>query len=119
MFSKLNIYKVFYLAVLFLVLLVATVEAVKGDKRVTKTLTLENGLAVFLVSDPDVHRSAAALSVGVGHLYDPEDKQGLAHYLEHMLFLGTKKYPEVGSYQKYLDEHSGGSNAYTCGNITN
>ena len=67
-FSKLNIYKVFYLAVLFLVLLVATVEAVKGDKRVTKTLTLENGLAVFLVSDPDVHRSAAALSVGVGHL---------------------------------------------------
>ena len=119
MFSKLSIYKVFYLAVLFLVLLVATVEAVKGDKRVTKTLTLENGLVVFLVSDPDVHRSAAALSVGVGHLYDPQDKQGLAHYLEHMLFLGTKKYPEVGSYQKYLDEHSGRSNAYTSGNMTN
>ena len=105
--------------IIFLALFVATAEAVKGDKRVIKTLTLENGLDVFLVSDPDVHRSAAALSVGVGHLHDPREKQGLAHYLEHMLFLGTTKYPEVGSYKKYLDEHSGASNAYTAGNMTN
>lgn len=104
---------------IFLILFVTTAEAVKGDKRIIKTLTLENGLDVLLVSDPDVHRSAAALAVGVGHLHDPKEKQGLAHYLEHMLFLGTKKYPEVGAYQKYLDEHSGGSNAYTSGNITN
>ena len=55
------------------------------------------------MSDPDVHRSAAALSVGVGHLSDPIEKQGLAHYLEHMLFLGTKKYPEVGLFKKYLE----------------
>ena len=119
MFYKLNISKAVFCVAFFLVLFVASAEAVKGDKRVTKTLTLKNGLAIFLVSDPDVHRSAAALTVGVGHLYDPESKQGLAHYLEHMLFLGTKKYPEVGSYQKYLDEHSGGSNAYTSGNMTN
>ena len=119
MFHKMKIYKAGFLVALFLFLFVATAEGVKGDKRVIKTLKLENGLAVFLVSDPDVHRSAAALSVGVGHLYDPEEKQGLAHYLEHMLFLGTEKYPEVGSYKKYLDEYSGGSNAYTGGNITN
>jgi len=104
---------------ILLILFASTAEAVKGDKRIIKTLTLENGLDVFLVSDPDVHRSAAALAVGVGHLHDPKEKQGLAHYLEHMLFLGTEKYPEVGAYQKYLDEHSGGSNAYTGGNITN
>ena len=55
----------------------------------------------------------------MGHLSDPIEKQGLAHYLEHMLFLGTKKYPEVGSYKKFLDEHSGASNAYTGGAITN
>ena len=108
-----------WVAIFFLALFVATAEAVKGDKRVIKTLTLENGLDVFLVSDPDVHRSAAALSVGIGHLHDPKQKQGLAHYLEHMLFLGTQKYPEVGSYKKYLDEHSGASNAYTAGNMTN
>ena len=103
----------------FVALLISSAEAVKGDKRITKTFSLKNGLDVLLVSDPDVHRSAAALSVGTGYLYDPKDKAGLAHYLEHMLFLGTKKYPTVGSYKKFLDSHSGGSNAYTSGNITN
>ena len=111
--------RVFFTALVFIFILVVTAEAVKGDKRETKTFSLENGLDVLLVSDPDVHRSAVALSVGVGHLHDPVEKQGLAHYLEHMLFLGTKKYPEVGSFKKFLDEHSGGSNAYTSGAITN
>ena len=108
-----------FVGFLLLILLVVTAEAVKGDKRVTKTFSLKNGLDILLISDPDVHRSAAALSVGVGHLHDPVEKQGLAHYLEHMLFLGTKEFPEVGSFKKYLDEHSGGSNAYTGGDITN
>ena len=111
--------RVFFTALVFIFILVVTAEAVKGDKRETKTFSLENGLDVLLISDPDVHRSAVALSVGVGHLHDPVEKQGLAHYLEHMLFLGTKKYPEVGSFKKFLDEHSGGSNAYTSGAITN
>jgi insulysin len=105
--------------VLWIAFLISSAEAVKGDKRKTQTLSLENGLDVLLISDPDVHRSAAALSVGTGYLYDPKDKAGLAHYLEHMLFLGTKKYPEVGSYKKFLDSHSGRSNAYTSGHITN
>ena len=109
----------FFTVLILVFLVVVTAEAVKGDKRESKTFSLENGLDVFLISDPDVHRSAAALAVGVGHLHDPVEKQGLAHYLEHMLFLGTKKYPEVGSFKKFLDEHSGGSNAYTAGAITN
>ena len=107
------------LLVLWIAFFVSAAEAVKGDKRKIQTLSLENGLDVLLVSDPDVHRSAAALSVGTGYLYDPKEKAGLAHYLEHMLFLGTIKYPEVGSYKKFLDSHSGGSNAYTSGNMTN
>ncbi|MBI4382841.1 MAG: insulinase family protein [Nitrospinae bacterium] len=88
-------------------------------KREIHTLVLKNGLSVFLVSDPDVHRSATGLAVGTGSLYDPLDKMGLAHYLEHMLFLGTKKYPDVESFKKYLNENSGASNAYTADNITN
>jgi insulysin len=91
----------------------------EAAKRETRTLTLKNGLEVLLVHDPEVHRSSAALSVGVGSLYDPEEKMGLAHYLEHMLFLGTKKYPKVGAFQKYLDENSGRSNAYTGDVVTN
>ncbi len=110
---------VFFAVLVLTFILIITAEAVKGDKRESKTFSIENGLDILLISDPDVHRSAAALSVGVGHLHDPVEKQGLAHYLEHMLFLGTKKYPEVGSFKKFLDEHSGGSNAYTAGAITN
>ncbi len=113
-FLKTGLVLVFWIA-----LFISSAEAVKGDKRKIQTLSLENGLDVLLISDPDVHRSAAALSVGTGYLYDPNEKSGLAHYLEHMLFLGTEKYPEVGSYKKFLDSHSGGSNAYTSGNITN
>ena len=37
--------------------------------------------------------------VGVGHFSDPEEIPGLAHFCEHMLFLGTEKYPDEGSYQ--------------------
>ncbi len=106
--------------ILFLFLFIYVVFAA-GDiqKRKTRTMVLDNGLSVLTVHDPDVHRSAAALSVGVGQLHDPENKMGLAHYLEHMLFLGTEKFPEVGSYKKYLNENSGASNAYTAAAITN
>ena len=68
----------------------ASVAAAGSANRETKTLSLDNGLDVLLIHDPDVHRSAAALSVGTGHLYDPEEKMGFAHYLEHMLFLCTR-----------------------------
>ena len=99
--------------------LVISWTSAEAAQRDTRTLVLENGLQVLLTHDPDVDRSAAALSVGVGQLHDPLEKQGLAHYLEHMLFLGTKKYPKVSSFKEYLNSHSGSSNAYTGADITN
>lgn len=106
-------------SVLIAMVLILTASFVEAAPRDTRTLVLGNGLAVILISDPEVDRSAAALSVGVGHLYDPESKMGLAHYLEHMLFLGTEKFPKVGSYKEYLNANSGASNAYTGADITN
>lgn len=100
-------------------LLVCFVGSASAAKRTTETLVLKNGLAVLLEYDPDVHRSAVALAVGTGILYDSPDKMGLAHYLEHMLFLGTKRFPEVDSFKKFLHENSGASNAYTADAITN
>ncbi len=90
-----------------------------NDQREYRLLTLENGLEVLLVSDPDVEKSAAALSVGVGLLFDPMDYQGMAHYLEHMLFLGTEKYPEPDEYMAFINENGGARNAYTWLDITN
>nr|WP_217906373.1 insulinase family protein [Vibrio sp. JPW-9-11-11] len=67
----------------------------------------------MLIHIPDAPKSAAALAVNVGHFDDPTDRQGMAHYLEHMLFLGTEKYPKVGEFQSYISQHGGGNNAWT------
>jgi secreted Zn-dependent insulinase-like peptidase len=51
-------------------------------------------MTCIIISDPEAKKSSAALSVGVGSFQDPIEAQGIAHYLEHMLFMGTKKYPD-------------------------
>ncbi len=90
-----------------------------NDRRHYRFLQLENNLKVLLISDPDTDKSAASLSVGVGSFQNPQDRPGLAHFLEHMLFLGTEKYPEPGEYQAYISEHGGSHNAYTSMEETN
>ena len=52
----------------------------------------------MVISDPEAKKSSAALSVAVGAFQDPPEVQGIAHYLEHMLFMGTKKYPDENDY---------------------
>jgi insulysin len=59
------------------------------------------------------------MNVHVGSWSDPEEALGLAHFLEHMLFLGTEKYPDENSYNIYLNQHGGSSNAYTDQEDTN
>jgi insulysin len=82
-------------------------------------IVLPNGLKVMLISDPSVERSAAAMAVGAGSLNDPLDRPGLAHFNEHMLFLGTEKYPEPEGYQQFVHQHAGFTNAYTSDDHTN
>ena len=85
-----------------------------NDTKHYKTLTLSNGLRVLLVHNEQTSKSAAALAVNIGHFSDPEDREGLAHFLEHMLFLGTKSYPDGSEYQKYISHHGGNNNAWTA-----
>lgn len=54
-----------------------------------------------------------------GSLSDPPNIPGLSHFCEHMLFLGTKKYPKENEYSQFLSEHAGSSNAFTSGEHTN
>lgn len=90
-----------------------------NDDRSYRYLQLDNGLQAVLVSDPEADKAAAALDVFVGSAQDPRDRQGLAHFLEHMLFLGTDKHPEPGEYQAFISEHGGAYNAYTSFRHTN
>ncbi|XP_054708191.1 insulin-degrading enzyme-like [Uloborus diversus] len=88
------------------------------DNRHYCGLELINGMKVLLISDPSTDKSAAALNVQIGSMSDPPDIPGLAHFCEHMLFLGTKKYPVENEYNKFLHEHGGSSNAYTAADNT-
>ncbi|MEW6989486.1 insulinase family protein [Colwelliaceae bacterium 6441] len=85
-----------------------------NDLKHYHPFTLNNGLRVLLVHNKETQKSAAALAVNVGHFSDPLDRQGLAHFLEHMLFLGTKKYPDGSEYQKYISQYGGNNNAWTA-----
>lgn len=68
---------------------------------------------MLLIHNDETTKSAAALAVNVGHFNDPKDRQGLAHFLEHMLFLGTKSFPDGSEYQKFISQHGGNHNAWT------
>ncbi len=83
------------------------------------TFTLKNGLQVLAISDPRFVKSSAALAVMAGSMQNPSDHLGLAHFLEHMLFLGTEDFPVVGDYENYLNKNGGGHNAYTSIDHTN
>ena len=98
---------------------VSAIDKSPLDPKEYRALVLENGLKVLLVSDRESDKSAASLDVHVGSGSDPVGWQGLAHFLEHMLFLGTEKYPEAGEYKRFIEDHGGDGNAYTSFAHTN
>eukprot|EP00095_Tigriopus_kingsejongensis_P008652 maker-scaffold537_size144400-snap-gene-0.25 protein:Tk08652 transcript:maker-scaffold537_size144400-snap-gene-0.25-mRNA-1 annotation:"PREDICTED: nardilysin-like" len=57
--------------------------------------------------------SAAGLCIGVGSFSDPSDLPGLAHFLEHMVFMGSEKYPDENSFDAFIQKHGGYDNAHT------
>lgn len=94
-------------------------EKSPNDTRDYCGMNLPNGLSVLLIHDPTVEKSACSVSVGVGSLEDVDRSLGLAHFLEHMLFMGSTKYPEHNSYSSFITNNSGFDNAYTSDSETN
>ena len=97
----------------------ATIETPGLSDRDYRYLTLANELEVLLISDPSTDKAAASMDVHTGTNYDPEDFPGLAHFLEHMLFLGTDKFPDAGDYQQFISNQAGSNNAFTAPEHTN
>ncbi|TYZ68148.1 hypothetical protein PybrP1_009901 [[Pythium] brassicae (nom. inval.)] len=89
------------------------------DERCYKHVVLRNGLQALLVSDPTAESAAAALDVLAGFNSEPAELPGLAHFCEHMLFLGTRRFPDERSFGAFLSAHGGASNAYTAARATN
>lgn len=82
---------------------------VKGerDTREYRYITLANQLKVLLVSDPKAEKSAAALTIPVGTWQNPEQRPGLAQLLVGVLPAASEKYPEAGSFQRFVQQQGG------------
>ncbi|KAJ1998929.1 metalloprotease [Coemansia thaxteri] len=91
------------------------IEMSGNDKRQYRLIRLPNNLVALCVQDSESEEASVSLSVGVGSNANSAQLQGLAHFLEHMLFLGTEKYPKEGGYNEYISNNSGRTNA--SGNI--
>jgi len=90
-----------------------------NDDRVYRLIKLRNNLECLVIHDPTADKASAALDVNVGHLSDPDDLPGLAHFVEHLSFMGTEKYPDENDYSVFLSNHNGSSNAFTGMDDTN
>ncbi|MFQ1017081.1 pitrilysin [Gilliamella sp. BG7] len=98
--------------------LLEKVQQSERDKRQYEVIELANKMRVLLVSDPNAVISLASLALPVGSLQDPKEQQGLAHYAEHMVLMGSKNYPEPASFSQFLSRHSGSYNASTAAHRT-
>lgn len=67
------------------------VDKPSQDNRRYRVIKLSNQLEAVLIHDPDTDKASAALSNGAGSFSDDLDLPGMAHAVEHLLFMGTKK----------------------------
>lgn len=78
---------------------------------------LPNGVRLLCVPIPGVESMATAVMVGVGSRYEEPGINGISHFLEHMVFKGTKKYPTTDDVN-FIERLGGLQNAYTDIDIT-
>ncbi|XKM13989.1 pitrilysin [Orbaceae bacterium ac157xtp] len=99
-------------------ILTEKVNKSERDNRQYQIIRLSNKMKVLLISDDKAVKSLASLALPVGSLNDPQTQQGLAHYTEHMVLMGSEKYPVASGFSEYLTQHAGSHNASTAPNRT-
>ncbi|KIE88424.1 hypothetical protein AP460_02960 [Actinobacillus pleuropneumoniae] len=77
--------------------LAQTINKSPNDKAIYQAIRLQNGMTVLLISDEKANKSLMSLAIPIGSMEDPQQQQGLAHYLEHMILMGSKQFPETNS----------------------
>ncbi len=96
-----------------------SITDVAGHKARVRGLRLSNGLNVLLWSDTQMDKAGSAVAFNAGSWSDPSDHAGVAHFLEHLIFMGSARYPEQDSLFAFLAQHGGRGNAYTASETTN
>ena len=82
-----------------------------------ETFTLDNGLRVVVVTNRSAPVVSHMLWYGVGAADEPPGRSGVAHYLEHLMFLGTEELP-AGAFNRIVARHGGQDNAFTSWDYT-
>lgn len=83
----------------------------QNDNCNYETFVLDNKMKVFVVEDNETSLACATMMVKIG--YGNDTIPGIAHFLEHMLFNGTRSYPEEKRYTEFITKNGGETNAYT------
>ena len=78
---------------------------------------LPNGTRLLLIPLPGVESVATSVMIGVGSRYEEKTTNGISHFLEHMVFKGTQKYPTTDDVN-FIERLGGLQNAYTDIDIT-
>jgi zinc protease len=81
------------------------------------TFTLANGVQVVVVSDHRIPVVSHMVWYKVGAADEPEGRSGLAHLLEHLMYKGTKEFPE-GEFSRIVARNGGNENAFTSYDFT-
>ena len=81
-------------------------------------VTLKNGVRLMMIPMEGVNSVATSVMVSVGSRYETVEINGISHFLEHMVFKGTKKYPTTEDVNT-IERAGGLQNAYTDIDITN
>ena len=91
----------------------SNIEIPDNETRNFKGGQLENGIEYVSIEDKSMDKSFLIVSVNTGSIAENLEFQGLAHFLEHMLFLGSEKYPDESYFDEFVSKNGGYSNAYT------
>lgn len=97
--------------------LFAGIPALPVGSRVARQ-HLENGVDILAMEVPSSRKVRLVAAVGVGYLDEPREWPGLAHLLEHSLFLGSHDSPQPGAFAAWVGEQGGRYNAKTAEHVT-
>ena len=83
------------------------------DEREYYNWVMKNELEVLYIQDDNSEISQVSLAVNIGSFNEEDEINGLAHFLEHMLFMGSEKYPNESEFNNCISDFQGSSNAQT------
>lgn len=83
-----------------------------------KIITLKNGLTLITVDRPHLNSVTTMVAVGAGSRYEVKKVSGISHFLEHMFFKGSRKYPTAEIISTLIDGLGAANNASTSKEVT-